>query len=145
MLEGDAAFLLEVLYEPAFICNVGDRGVRTVEDAAQYLRARITAQYQRFGFGMWLVELSEPGEPIGICGPILGSGAALLSRRHRGAANHRFRAPLGEARFSPRKQNPFGPRGGGIAPICDPGYLASLGQRGRIAGTYRKRATISSY
>ncbi|MEO7723428.1 MAG: GNAT family N-acetyltransferase [Chthoniobacterales bacterium] len=70
MVEEDAAFLLEVLNEPAFIRNVGDRGVRTVEDAAHYLRERITAQYERFDFGMWLVELSKTGEPVGICGLI---------------------------------------------------------------------------
>ncbi|MBA3651858.1 MAG: GNAT family N-acetyltransferase [Chthoniobacterales bacterium] len=70
MVEGDAAFLLEVLNEPAFIRNVGDRGVRTVADAAHYLRERITAQYERFGFGMWLVELNKTGEPVGICGLI---------------------------------------------------------------------------
>lgn len=70
MQEEDAAFLLEVLNEPAFIRNVGDRGVRTVPAAEQYLRERITAQYERYGFGMWLVELVATGEALGICGLI---------------------------------------------------------------------------
>ncbi len=105
MLEGDAAFLLEVLNEPAFIRNVGDRGVRTVEEAAQYLRERITAQYERFGFGMWLVELSEPGEPVGICGLIkrdnledVDLGFSLLERFwSRGYASEAAAAALGAA------------------------------------------------
>jgi RimJ/RimL family protein N-acetyltransferase len=68
MTTSDAPFLLEVLNEPAFLRNVGDRGVRTVADATKYLLERIASQYQSLGFGMWLVELRETGEAIGICG-----------------------------------------------------------------------------
>ncbi|MDQ3116465.1 MAG: GNAT family N-acetyltransferase [Verrucomicrobiota bacterium] len=70
MKESDGAFLLEVLNEPAFIRNIGDRGVRTVEQAVIYLRERILAQYESYGFGMLLVELKESAEPVGICGLI---------------------------------------------------------------------------
>ncbi len=70
MLETDAPFLLDVLNEPAFIRNVGDRGVRTVADAVRYMQERIIAQYERYHFGMWLVELTETSEPMGICGLI---------------------------------------------------------------------------
>ena len=70
MNEADAPFLLEVLNEPAFVRNVGDRGVRTVDDAAQYLRERVTASYEKFGFGMWLVEMKDTGQLLGICGLI---------------------------------------------------------------------------
>jgi RimJ/RimL family protein N-acetyltransferase len=70
MTEADAPFLLEVLNEPAFIRNIGDRGVRTVEEARPYMKERITSQYERYGFGMLLVELTETGEPVGICGLI---------------------------------------------------------------------------
>ena len=68
MADTDAAFFLEVLNEPAFIRNVGDRGVRTVADAVTYMRERVFAQYERHGFGMWLVELSGSCEPVGTCG-----------------------------------------------------------------------------
>ncbi len=70
MKESDGAFLLEVLNEPAFIRNIGDRGVRTVKKAVFYLRERILAQYASHGFGMLLVELKESAEPVGICGLI---------------------------------------------------------------------------
>jgi RimJ/RimL family protein N-acetyltransferase len=70
MNEADAVFLLEVLNEPAFLRNIGDRGVRTPAEAAGYLEERITSSYARFGFGMWLVELVETDEAIGICGLI---------------------------------------------------------------------------
>ncbi len=66
--EGDAAFMLEVLNEPAFIANVADRGVRTIDDAKEYIRERILPSYTEHGFGFYLVELKESGEPVGISG-----------------------------------------------------------------------------
>lgn len=66
--ERDAAFMLEALNDPAFVQNVADRGVRTEVAAADYIRERGMPSYRQYGFGMWLVELRETGEPIGICG-----------------------------------------------------------------------------
>lgn len=64
----DAEFVLELLNEPAWIQNIGDRGVRTIEDARLYISDKFAASYARFGFGLYLVELKESGEPVGICG-----------------------------------------------------------------------------
>jgi RimJ/RimL family protein N-acetyltransferase len=60
--------MLELLNEPSFIRNVGDRGVRTIEDARGYIAGAPMASYSRFGFGLYLVELKAPRTPIGICG-----------------------------------------------------------------------------
>jgi len=65
---GDAAFILELLNEPAFLENIGDRGARTLADARRYIAKGPVASYRRFGFGLYLVELKDPGAPIGICG-----------------------------------------------------------------------------
>jgi RimJ/RimL family protein N-acetyltransferase len=65
---GDAEFILELLNEPSFIRNIGDRGVRTIEDARQYILNGPVASYAQFGFGLYLVKLKENGIPIGICG-----------------------------------------------------------------------------
>jgi RimJ/RimL family protein N-acetyltransferase len=65
---GDAAFILELLNEPSFIRNIGDRGVQTVEDAAGYILKGPIDSYARHGFGLWLVELKDSGTPAGICG-----------------------------------------------------------------------------
>ncbi len=70
MDDEDGPFFLLVLNEPAFVRNVGDRGVRSSAAAVDYLRERITPSYKKNGFGLWLVELKESGEPIGICGLI---------------------------------------------------------------------------
>ena len=65
---GDAAFILELLNGEAFLHNIGDKGVRTVEDAVRYISEGPVDSYRRHGFGLWLVELKETGTPAGICG-----------------------------------------------------------------------------
>jgi RimJ/RimL family protein N-acetyltransferase len=64
----DAEFILELLNEPPFIQNIGDRGVRTLADAARYILNGPVASYETHGFGLYLVELSASRAPIGICG-----------------------------------------------------------------------------
>lgn len=64
----DAEFILELLNEPSFIRNIGDKGVRTRDDAVKYIQNGPVASYERFGFGLYLVQLKGSGVPIGICG-----------------------------------------------------------------------------
>ena len=64
----DAQFMLEVLNEPSFLANIGDRGVRTVEEAEQYILDGPVDSYARFGFGMYLTRLKTDRTPIGLCG-----------------------------------------------------------------------------
>jgi RimJ/RimL family protein N-acetyltransferase len=64
----DAEFIFDLLNQPSFIKNIGDKGVRTHEDAVQYIQNGPIASYERFGFGLNRVELKESGVPIGICG-----------------------------------------------------------------------------
>jgi RimJ/RimL family protein N-acetyltransferase len=66
----DAPFILELVNEPAFIKNIADRGVRNLDDARKYIADGPTAMYERFGFGLFAVELKESGIPIGMCGLI---------------------------------------------------------------------------
>ena len=64
----DAEFILELLNEPSFLHNIGDKGVRTIDDAVQYILNGPVESYQRLGFGLWLVELKDSNVPIGMCG-----------------------------------------------------------------------------
>jgi len=66
----DAEFIHELLNEPSFIQNIGDRGVRTLSDAEKYLETGPIASYARNGFGLYLVVLKESNESIGMCGLI---------------------------------------------------------------------------
>lgn len=70
----DAEFILELLNEPSFIQNIGDRGVRTLEDARAYLLNGPIASYAKNGFGLYLVTLKETDESVGMCGLIKRPG-----------------------------------------------------------------------
>src|ERR1700686_991201 len=64
----DADFILRLLNEPSFIQNIGDRGVRTIDDARSYILKGPIVSYEKFGFGLWMVETKSARLPIGICG-----------------------------------------------------------------------------
>jgi RimJ/RimL family protein N-acetyltransferase len=64
----DSEFALRLLNEPSFLQNIGDRGVRTLEQASNYLLEGPIRSYQVHGHGMYLVALKESLEPIGLCG-----------------------------------------------------------------------------
>jgi RimJ/RimL family protein N-acetyltransferase len=66
----DAPFILQLVNEPSFIQNIGDRGVRTLSDAERYLATGPISSYARNGFGLYLVQLKESGKSIGMCGLI---------------------------------------------------------------------------
>lgn len=64
----DADFIIELLNDPDFLRYIGDRGVRTTEDAHKYILDGPVASHERYGFGLDLVSLKSSGAPIGICG-----------------------------------------------------------------------------
>lgn len=66
----DAPFILELVNEPAWLAYIGDKGVRTIHDAENYIRTGQVTSYKTNGYGLWLVELAEGNVPIGICGLI---------------------------------------------------------------------------
>jgi len=65
-----AQFILTLLNEPSFLRYIGDKNVRNLEDARQYILNGPIASYERNGFGLYLVELRESHAPIGMCGLI---------------------------------------------------------------------------
>ncbi|MGG3466162.1 GNAT family N-acetyltransferase [Neobacillus pocheonensis] len=83
----DADFILELLNDPSWIRFIGDRGVRTLEDARNYIVTGPMNMYSQKGFGLYLTELKNTKIPIGICGLIkrdsledVDIGFAFLSR-----------------------------------------------------------------
>jgi [ribosomal protein S5]-alanine N-acetyltransferase len=71
LTEADAPFILALMNDESFITHIGDRGVRTLAQAREYIRRGPWTPYATLGFGLWLVELrgtSISGTPIGICG-----------------------------------------------------------------------------
>lgn len=65
---GDADFMCRLLNSPKFLKYIGDRGVRSPEEAAVFLEDRYRKSYRDHGYGLYTVELSSDNTPIGICG-----------------------------------------------------------------------------
>lgn len=72
----DAAFIVELLNDPGWLKHIGDRGVRTQDDARRYLSAGPIAAGARQGFALWAVlRRDDPsGAPIGMCGLVRREG-----------------------------------------------------------------------
>jgi ribosomal-protein-alanine N-acetyltransferase len=96
----DDAFVLELLNDPGWLKNIGDRGVRTIEDARAYIT-------DRFSQSLWLVVRDASGERLGMCGLVPKRdgldhpdiGYAYLERHAgKGYATEAARAVLRHAR-----------------------------------------------
>jgi len=102
---GDAPFILALTNDPDWLRHIGDRGIRTLDDARRYIDGPME-MYARLGFGLWAAEPVEGGAPLGICG-LLGRDwleapdvgfAFLPAARGRGYAHEAAAATLEHAR-----------------------------------------------
>ena len=66
--EEDAEIMLAIWNDPAFIRNVSDRGVRTIEEARAAVREGAQKMFDDFGYGPYWMQLKLDGSRIGICG-----------------------------------------------------------------------------
>ncbi len=64
----DSTFILELLNSPSWLQFIGDKGVKTEEDAQNYIRNSLLNFYKTNGFGLYKLVLKESREPIGLCG-----------------------------------------------------------------------------
>ena len=64
----DADLMLAVWNDPAFVRHVGDRGIRTIDDAQDAMREGVLRLYQDFGYGPFKITLKGSEDAIGICG-----------------------------------------------------------------------------
>ena len=70
----DAAFIFKLLNEPGWLQYIGDKGIRTLDDARDYITFGPRAMYKKIGFGLFLTELKDVHTPIGLCGLIKRDG-----------------------------------------------------------------------
>src|SRR6476620_11635172 len=52
----DAAFFVRLMNDADWLRYIGDRGVRSEQDAVGYIENRLLDSFRRFGFGLWVVE-----------------------------------------------------------------------------------------
>ena len=64
----DAAFYLELVNDPAFIRNIRDKGIRTLEQAREDIVQGPIANQEKLGFSLYLVERKDDGVALGLCG-----------------------------------------------------------------------------
>lgn len=72
----DDQFILRLLNDPSWLRFIGDKGVRTLDDARTYIVNGPLAMYERYGFGLYLTELKGGSIPIGLCGLLKRDGLA---------------------------------------------------------------------
>ena len=139
----DDAFILELLNEPGFLRHIGDKGVRSLSAAREYIAKGPVESYGRFGFGLYLVSLAGRDEPIGICGllkretlPDVDVGFAFLSRYwSKGYAAESAAAMLDHGRRRLRLRR--------IVAITAPENHASISVLGRIGLKFERMVRLS--
>lgn len=139
----DAPFIVELLNDPSFVRHIGDRGVRTRDDACRYILTGPVSSYERLGFGLYLVELKDGSVPIGICGLLkrdslehVDLGFAFLPRfRSRGYAFESASAVLAHARDTLGLQP--------ILAITSEGNVASVRLLERLGFRFVRMARLS--
>ena len=102
----DADLMLAIWNDPAFVRNVGDRGIRSLAEAHKEIEAGALHLYAKHGYGPYAMVLRTEGERIGICGlfkrdnlecPDIGF-AVLPEHRGRGYVEESARAVVAHAR-----------------------------------------------
>jgi len=64
----DTELMLAIWNDPAFIRNVSDRGIRTVEQARDAIESGAQKLFEDYGYGPYCMSLKSDGAMIGICG-----------------------------------------------------------------------------
>jgi RimJ/RimL family protein N-acetyltransferase len=101
----DAGFVLELINEPAWIAGIRDAGVRTLDEARDWIQSRLIDPCREYGHGFWCVERLSDGERLGMCGifkrdtlPMPDLGYGFLTRHWgQGYAREAASACLGYA------------------------------------------------
>ena len=70
----DASFILTLVNNPTWLQYIGDRNIKSVSDALEYLELGPMKSYLINGFGLSMVELKKSRTPIGMCGIIKRDG-----------------------------------------------------------------------
>jgi RimJ/RimL family protein N-acetyltransferase len=135
----DAEFVHELMNDPGWLRHIGDRGIRSVDDARRYIDQRLRAQCNRLGYGLNLVALRASGTPIGICGlvrrdwlDVADLGYALLPQfRGQGCATEAAAAVLEHA------SSVLG--FGRVAAIVSPNHRDSIGVLERVGMCFERK------
>ena len=74
MMLQDSPFLLKILNTPGWLKYIGDRNVRTIEDAKDYYRNKIAKSWDEEGLGFFTLKEKKTGLSIGTAGLVNRDG-----------------------------------------------------------------------
>ena len=66
--EGDAEFILELLNTPKWLKYIGDRNVKSIDDAKGYIKTKMLPQLERLGYSSYTLIRKSDNNKIGGCG-----------------------------------------------------------------------------
>ena len=139
----DSEFILELVNTPDWIQFIGDRNIRTQGVAEEYIQENLQKSYTKNGFGLWLMELKDTEEPIGMCGLVkrkslehVDIGFALLPQFAR--QGYTFEAA--KATLSYAKEKLKIPK---IVAITDSKNEASIGLLHKLGFAFEKELELS--
>ena len=61
----DGEFIFKIMNTPKYYKYIGDRNIRTLEDAENYITQKMMPQYEKMGFGNFTVTLKSDSSKIG--------------------------------------------------------------------------------
>lgn len=64
----DADFILRLTNSEGWLRYIGDRGVRSREDAIRYIEDGPRRLYREHGYGLWRISRLDDPAPMGLCG-----------------------------------------------------------------------------
>ena len=64
----DTEFIVKLLNTEGWLKYIGERNVKTTEQAIKYLENGPLKSYKDHGFGLWMVENKSDSKPVGMCG-----------------------------------------------------------------------------
>ena len=87
--KSDADFILELVNEPAWLKFIGDKKVHDLEDARNFIENNLRTSYEKNGFGLFLAQLKDTKEPVGMSGLVNRSGLNDIDIGFSFLARHR--------------------------------------------------------
>lgn len=141
----DAEFIFGLVNEPSWLAYIGDRGVRTLDDARGYIGNGPMAMYAQHGYGLWRVSRRDDGAVVGICGllkrdtlPDADIGFAFLPAYW----SHGYAREAAEATLRYAHDTLHLPR---IAAIVSPDNAASIRLLERVGFAFERALTEPPY
>ncbi len=141
----DAAFIVELLNDPDWLRFIGDRQVRSADDARDWLCNGPLASQARHSFALWAVVRHSDGATVGMCGLVRRDGlddvdlgyAFLPTARGQGLAREAATAVLAHAFEAVRLQR--------VVAVTNPDNVASRRVLEAIGMRFERRLRLPAH